>query len=262
MKNKKILTGFVGLFAICLVTAGVVGYLFSQELVFNGNQVNINGEEFQEISCDIGSECYGSEVELENDLSMNALMSLTSENDVGVETKYVSELTLAQKVVDFDLDKWDLLVDGDEVVVEYTIVGDSFSAEVVEGELENYVLIYYADNDDRFANPGEAVLIEDVLGNLPAVDDENADLNDYSLEYPTTPFGAKIWYVPSDSLTEGVIDWSRANEFLFETELIQHSDEEITIYSGQTLFVTPVSIIDAGLLEGEYSGIANIARLA
>jgi len=264
--NKKFLTIFVGIFAFALVSAVAVSYLYSQEVSIFANQVEIDGgEASQQVSCDIGATCYGDEVILTNDLEINSLMSLTSENDEGASTKYVSTLTLAKKVVDFGNPIWDLVegVEAESIEVEYTVAGSSFSAEVVGEGKTGYVLIYYADNDDRFAYPGEAVLIEDVAGNLPAVDDENADLNDYSAEYPTTPFGAKIWYVPENALDEGVIDWTRASEFLFETKLVQYNSEgDITLYPTQVLSVTPGTTIEAGLPEGIYNATANIARLA
>lgn len=263
--NKKYLSIFIGVFAISLITAGVVNYLYSQEIIADGNQVEIIGEPSQEISCDIGAECFGSEVELYNDLSMNALMSLTSENDEGVSTKYVSELNLTQKVVDFSLDVWELLPGGNTAVVEYTLVGDEFTVEVIEGGLEGYVLVYYKDNSDRFNSPAEAILIEDVEGNLPYENDANKDEYNYceTKEYLTCN-GGKIWYLPQEAVdSEGIIDWSRASEFLFETELIQyHVSGEITVYPEQVLLVTPVVTIEASLPEGNYSSIANIARLA
>lgn len=260
--NKKILGIFVGVFALALVSAGIVSYLYSQEIILNGNQVEINGLESQTILCDIGAECPGSDITIENDLNMNALMSLSSENSEGASIKYVSTLTLTKKNVDFNANVWTIPVGAETVEVEYTVAGESFSAEVIGEGNSGYVLVYYADNDDRFANPGETVLVENVLGNLPSGTDDNV-VNDYSLEYPTTPHGAKIWYVPETAVPNGVVDWSRASEFLFETELIQYNvDGEIIVYPTQTLVVTPVAMIEAGLPQGDYNATANVARLA
>ena len=123
--------------------------------------------------------------------------------------------------------------------VKYTIVGDEFSAEVVGEGIPGYELVYYADEDDRFANPGETVLVEGVSNNLPSIGDENADLNDYSDEYPTTPHGAKLWYVPTESVP--TVNWGDASNFYFETELIQfNSDGSIVLYPGMNLVITPV----------------------
>ena len=260
--NKKFLGIFIGVFALALVTAGVVNYLYSQEIILNGNQVEIDGLESQTIPCDIGDECPGSDVTIENDLSMNALMSFSSDNSEGASIKYVSTLTLTEKTVDFNADVWTIPDEAETVEVKYTVAGDSFSAEVIGEGKEGYVLVYYADNDDRFANPGETVLIENVLGNLPSDTDDNI-VNDYSVEYPTTPHGAKIWYVPSDAVPEGVVNWGRANEFLFETALIQYNiDGEITVYPTQILVVTPVALIEVILPQGDYNATANVARLA
>ena len=43
MNKKKMLMFAIPLLAITLVTAAAVGYLYSQEIILHGNQVNING---------------------------------------------------------------------------------------------------------------------------------------------------------------------------------------------------------------------------
>jgi len=181
----------------------------------------------------------------------------------GITTEIVGELELTKKTVDFNLDVWEVL--GNKVQIEYTVVGVEFNAEVTE-DLQSetdYVLVYYADNDDRFANPGQAVLVEDVSENLPGVDDENADLNDYSAEYPTTPFGAKIWYVPLDALTKvnGAydIDWNRASEFYFESSLIQYNDlGQITVYPNEVLDFCVENDFALNLVEHKYTITVDI----
>ena len=261
--KKQIIMPVMIILGLSFVAVGVVGYLYSQELILNGNQVEIDGLTTQTIPCDVGAECEGSDITIYNDLSMDALMYLDSNGDEEVNKKYVSTLTLTEKVVDFNADVWTIPTEAETLEVEYTIVGDSFEAEVIGEGKAGYVLVYYADNDNRFANPGEAVFLDDIEGNLPAIDDENADLNDYSLEYPTTPHGAKLWYVPETALTLGVIDWSRASEFLFETKLIQYNLEgQVTVYQGQTLVVTPVATIDAGEPAGVYTSSFDVARTA
>ncbi len=189
-----------------------------------------------------GETIIGSEITLTNNAPSERIISIIDDSGEDVEVSYVGELELTKKTVDFNLDVWEVL--NDKVQIEYTVIGEEFNAEVIGTEITGYVLVYYADNDDRFANPGQAVLVKDVLENLPGVADKNANLNDYSLEYPTTPFGAKIWYVPSNALTlnGGAYDiaWGRASEFYFESSLIQYNAEgQITIYPSEVLDFTP-----------------------
>jgi len=198
---------------------------------------------------------------LEKKISNSAWEVGVGDSDL-ITTSYVGELELTKKTVNFALDEWAVL--SDKVQIEYIIAGEEFNAEVITDAQNSvdYVLVYYADNDVRFANPGQAVLVEDVEGNLPATDDENADLNDYSLEYSTTPFGAKIWYVPMDALIyvgNGAydIDWARASEFYFETSLIQYNkDGLITVYPDEVLDFTPMYEFDA--ITGTYTVTTSV----
>ncbi len=260
--KKKLLYGLiVPLVAILVigVSASAVYYVFFSAS-FNVNNIDGMGTFQDDI---VGDFEFGDVIvgktrilgnDLENDRNILITTSLGDEN-IGVE--YKSTLELTKKDVDFGLDSWVIPADAEKVQVEYTIVGDEFSAEVVEGLNENYVLIYYADAEDRFANPEEAILIENVEGNLPNIGDANA-VNDYSEEYVTS-HGAKIWYVPSDAILNGVIDWTRASDFYFESKLIQYnSDGEITFYSGDSLDIIPEYTPDE-FAEGDYTIETTIA---
>lgn len=229
----------------------------SQGLLVDGEQMPKSGEiEYEVTMYSLEAETVSSSHHLENTANVNADVILKpvctnpeKPNSCDeIKTKIVGTLELTKKTVDYSLDIWDIPTEAEKVQIEYTIVGDEFSAEVVadlQGEI-GYVLIYYADNDNRFANPGQAVLVEDVAGNLPAVGDFNI-VNDYSEEYPTTPFGAKIWYVPMTALTFDEsseaydIDWNVvvASTYYFESSLIQYnSDGQITVYPGEVLDFT------------------------
>lgn len=249
--NKKFLLIFIVL-GVPMVLA--LGYFTLFTATFGTVLAAIDGTPIEQ---EIPSEVYTGEVyrgssnDITNDAPSAREIELIDDGGLcDITTKYVSTLGLTKKVVAFGEPNWTWIAGG-EVEVEYTVVGSEFSAEVIGEGIEGYVLVYYADNDDRFANPGETVLVENVAGNLPGVDDKNANLNDYSLEYPTTPHGAKIWYVPETAVPNGVVDWTRANEFLFETNLIEYNAEgQITIYSGQTLTVTPLYLIGEGTTSG------------
>lgn len=185
-----------------------------------------------------------------------------TENEI--TTIYKSEITLTEKVVDFSKDVWEIPTWADTVTVEYTLVGDSFTAEVIEEDaIEGYVLIYYKDNSDRFNSPAKAILIDDVEGNLPYNDDANTGEYDYcATEEYKTCFGAKIWYVPEDAIIEDELNWARASEFYYETELIQYNaDGQLTLYPDNTLSFSIVNGFNVALTPGTYLITTNILPL-
>jgi len=261
--NKKLLMfGVLGLFAFAMISAIAYYTLFS--VTFNvtpaisiegDTTYNLEGEYFA------GEDIVGTTIEISNDAPSERLITITDDSTEDILVRYVSELTLAQKVVDFNLDKWELLSEGNTAVVEYTLVGDEFSAEVTSGELTDYVLVYYKDNSDRFNSPATAIGVNEVSGNLPYEDDANADEYDYcSTEEYVTCHGAKIWYVPETAIDgSGNVNWGMANNFLFETELIQfNSDGEIVVYPSQTLTITPI-YTPSDYASGEYTIETTIA---
>lgn len=181
----------------------------------------------------------------------------------GMSTEYVGTVKLSQKNTN-----WQPITPMNErIIVHHTIVGDEFSAEVVHNEIEEYSLIYYADNDERFANPAEAILVENVVGNLPYNTDANRDdagLYNYCVSdsYEMCN-GAKIWYVPTDAIgPNNNLDWSRMDEFYFETELIQYNAEgEIILYSGHTLEFEIENMFSAMVAPGDYTTTTSINPL-
>lgn len=242
--NKKLLGMMgIGLFAVALVSAITYYAVFSATITIQ-ESVTLEGNTEQELGeVYAGEEIVGETITISNNAPSERTITITDDSDEDVNVRYVSELTLAQKVVDFNLDVWELLEGGNVATVEYTLVGDEFSAEVTSGELTDYVLVYYKDNSDRFNSPATAIGTDLVSGNLPYETDANADEYDYcdTGEYDTCQ-GAKIWYVPADTVDEsGNVNWARASEFLFETELIQFNSEgQITLYSGTDLEITPI----------------------
>ena len=196
-------------------------------------------------------------------LTAHSAVSYTNEwmNTDGVTTKYNGVLTLTEKIVNFSEDVWTIPPNADTVVVEYTLVGDEFSAEVVEGEKGGYMLVYYKDNSDRFADPAQAILVEDVSGNLPYATDGNADEYDYCAtgEYLTC-HGAKLWYVPETAVdSEGNIHWGMASSFFYETELVQYNAEgELTLYPEHTLNFKAINEFVTEIAPGIYTTITDI----
>ena len=258
--NKKYLAfGILGLFALALISGGLITYYgqSTHELSIESPVAYI-GDETYTISDFAGQLIEGNELGMKNNADFSVLMQISDDTPEGIETTYKGDLELTKKTVDFTKDVWVVL--NDKVQVEYTVFGEEFSAEVVEGnEITDYVLIYYKDNSDRFNEPAEAILVE---GNnfpyLPYKTDRNSE-EDGTYDYCSTGeydtcHGAKIWYVPSDALLGGVIDWTRASKFYFESSLIQYNAEgQITVYPSETLDFTPV--FDVSLL---FNGTADI----
>jgi len=259
--NKKIMWGImIPLFAIVLVSAGLIIHynLFQQEI--NVDQpIKITGEITQVIDCEAGTTCLGEEIKILNEGTQEISVSIINDAKEGIEVSYIGNLELTKKNVDFGNPVWEV-IDG-KVQIEYTIVGSEFSAEVVEGEIEGYELIYYPDNDDRFVNPSEVWFIDFLPEmNLPAEWDYNhggfeGDYDYCLTEEYLTCHGAKIWYVPSDAINpDGSLVWGRANEFYFETELIQYNSEgNIITYPNNNLLITPSYELDIALEEGTYN---------
>ncbi|MCK5474200.1 MAG: hypothetical protein KAI53_02235 [Candidatus Aenigmarchaeota archaeon] len=180
----------------------------------------------------------------------------------GITTRYVGMATLTKKTVDFGSEVWDVPIGAETVDIEYTLIGDSFEAEVVSNAQENYVLIYYKDNSDRFNSPADAIYVADVTGNLPYSTDGNVDEYDYCAtgEY-TTCHGAKLWYVPAGAVNnDGSIDWSQASAFFFETELIQYNQEgELTLYPQHVLNFGIENTFDIASIPGSHTITTKIA---
>jgi len=260
--NKKLLY-VLPLLAVVLVSAGLIEHygLFQQDIEVN-QPIEVIGDTSQSIPCEAGQTCDGSEITISNEGTQEIDVVISDSYEEGIKTTYNGELILSKKEVDFSKDVWDL-ISGDEVTISYAVVGDEFSSEVIDNAKEGYVLIYYKDNSDRFNSPAQAILIEDVEGNLPYEDDKNNDEYNYcdTGEYLTC-HGGKIWYVPSDAITGGNLDWSRASEFYYETELIQYSDGIITTYPNNVLTITPSYELDVALEEGTYTIETQINPIA
>jgi len=260
--NKKLLTfGIIGLFAVVLVSAALIEHygLFQQEI--NVNQpIEVIGDTSQTIPCEAGLSCDGTEITISNDGTQEIDVSITNNAEAGIEVVYSSQTTLTEKVVDFTKNIWEIPGNANTVNIKYTVVGNEFSAEV-PNPLFGYELIYYKDNSNRFANPAQAILVGNVVGNLPYDTDGNVDEYDYcdTGEYDTC-HGAKIWYVPSSAIIVGDLDWSRADEFYYETELIQYNlDGDIITYPNNTLTIVPTYSLDSMLEEGTYTVDTTIA---
>ena len=267
--NKKKLAMFVlPILCLALVTAGVIQYYGRvQQDITVKSPIEFTGVASTELTDEwANTEVLGSVMTVKNIAPFTVDVQIeTTDNSQGhIDVSYVGTLQLTKKTVDFTKDVWDVLTE--KVQIEYTVVGDEFSAEVVS-PITGYVLVYYKDNSDRFNEPAEAILVE---GNsfpyLPYKTDRNSAEDgtyDYchTNEYVTC-HGAKIWYVPSDAiLAGGVLDWSEASAFYFESSLIQYNAEgEITVYPTELLDFRPV--YELGSIEGTYTVTTSVNPVA
>ncbi len=267
MNKKKVLAfSILSFFALAFVTAGLVTNWFSQTSEFEyTSPISVDGETTFSSPVIGGDSIVGEYFIVSNDGSVEVLVQVVNDAETGIEVTYKGNLELTEKTVDFSLPVWEIPGDADKVQIEYTIVGDSFSAEVTEGELVGYELIYYKDNSDRFENPSSAISVGDVNENLPYETDGNTNEYNYceTEEYDTC-HGAKIWYVPSDAINgDNTLDWSRASEFYYESKLIQYNlDGELTIYPSEDLIITPEFEFSTYLEDGTYSVISEVVPLA
>lgn len=257
--NKKILLPLVFILGLAAVSAVAYYAIFSTTINVTP-AISVTGDLSYELEAFSGDTVGGSELLITNAADSERTITLSDDSPEDIDVSYLMNLPITQKIVDFNLDVWEIDEEGDTALVELVVVGDTFTAEVVEGNMEGYSLIYYKDNSDRFESPALAILIGDVEGNLPYENDKNADEYNYceTGEYATC-HGAKIWYVPTDAITEGELDWSRASEFLFETYLVQYNvDGELTIYGESSITVLPEYAV-GDYTNGTYTITTNVA---
>lgn len=197
----------------------------------------------------------------------------------GVTVTYMDSVHLENK----DPSTWAIIADGMEADVTFGLVGEEFAYMLEATGLQpsvEYVLIYYADQQDRFVdwggdNPGAILgtFTADGAGaisysyslnigmNMPHADDWNnappADYTGGSDNYAHKT-GAKIWLIPSadyDAGTKALSAWNPST-YLFETELIRYFDNavnEITIPSGEFIDFEICHDFDIAIIPGTYT---------
>ena len=151
--NKKLL-----IFGLPILLVGLVAAVLTYYAVFSVSfnvtpAITVSGDldyNIEEVQYS-GETIRGSTITITNDAPTERVITLSDESEADVDVSYVSKLTLAQKEVNFESDKWETLSEGNTAVVEYTVIDDQFTAKVTSGELEDYVLVYYKDKSDRFS---------------------------------------------------------------------------------------------------------------
>ena len=196
---------------------------------------------------------------IRNNACIDGTVSLdTVISSPGVTVTYKDSVHLENK----DPSGWTIISGDDtEADVTFEIVGEEFAYTLEATGLQidaEYVLIYYADFDERFNqwggnNPGALLGTftadsdgaisggnsVDIGMNMPHINDwNNAPPADYtqspdSYDHKT---GAKLWLVPSTDYVEGELTVWNPTTYLFETELIRYFGNdvnEITIPAGE-----------------------------
>lgn len=172
-------------------------------------------------------------------------------------TNPIGKLILENK----DSTNWDIIIDDVSAILKYHTEGTSFTYDLTgKVPLSNtdYILIYYADKQDRFENwggdnPGALIvkITSDGSGNivksgatdlgtvLPNQNDWNANPDpDYCNNHNgydsyTHCNGAKIWLVLAsdyDETNKKLTAWNPSN-YLFETDLISSNDADKVLYT-------------------------------
>ncbi len=201
-------------------------------------------------------------------------------SEEGVETSYWSTLDLSTK----NTSNWTTtgIAGG---TLTYNLVSNVFEYEFEAEGLNgggDYSLIYYADRQDRFNNPGgdnPGALIAEFTADengeiseqgtknlgmdLPHPNDWNGTADaDYCKKangYDDYELcrGAKIWLVPSSDYNKNTkqVNWSNMNDYLYETDLITYDDvnngEALHLGTGRLNFFVK-TVFDVALQPGEY----------
>jgi len=267
MSKKKLMTfGLIGLFALAFVSAGLLSYfgLFTFSATINP-AISVDGKLAPSISHDMPEEAPGGESfcwlhKVQNDASIDIDLSLVTTPEVhkgvtvgmyGVPETTTLELTSKD-------DDWKA-TSAMKATVIFDTVNPNFVGTLTTTGLvasTNYALIYYPDNEDRFASDkwngdgGQVIDIfttdgtgnyddsfdVDLARNLPHSDDWNinpspnyCDLHNGFDDYEHCR-GAKLWIVPVSDLTSDgeeydlpLTTWN-PTAWLFETDLITYSD--------------------------------------
>lgn len=269
-KKKLMLFSLVGLFTVALASAAILSYygvltwdidvgqavvltgspIFSSSLVagesftdcgIGGDGFNVKNNANVGIPIQLGTDCWKDEDKDDGTRYHTSIdwADVTNDKCDGITTEIYGILELTTKDVVFGDKEW-TETETAKATVKYTIVGSTFSAEVISSNgitLNDYSLIYYKDNSNRFSSPAKAILVGAVSGSLPYNDDGNLDEYEYCTEEEKYNHchGAKIWLVPKTDIDSGgSLTWANANDkWLFETDLIVYSNDttnnEITL---------------------------------
>ena len=251
--NKKLMVfGLLGIFALTIISAVVMPYLFSRNTTVDTEQTLTGlGLETETVPCNAGESCLGSSIIISSIANRDRTIEITTEKETGIGVNYVGTLFLTKK----DTTTW--VPTSEKIEITYTIVGDTFEAT---GDLPTgYVLVYAMDKENRFNDYATVIRVEDVDESLPMTGDWNANANpDYcnnnnGFDSYAHCVGAKIWAIPESAIGvlsgDGIsykLTWAGMTNYYWETDLIYYfanADGEITVPANSFIEFYPQYVI-------------------
>jgi len=245
---------------IAIVLVGLLTIGASAALLDYYGRVTLTGNVLQSVTIDNpsytltgvhGGETVCVEHQISNaaDVDIPAWLNIYYEDGITVEFKNTLDLTSK------DSDTWAITSDMKATIV-YRVMKPTFVYKIDATGLETeeeYVLIYYADQPERFTVWGGAPALElgswtatasgEIhefefcdTGDMPYANDwNNRPPADYTASPDGYPHrtGAKLWLIPSDCYNgdDVVVSWE-PDRFLFETDLIryfQDNNDKLTV---------------------------------
>jgi predicted ribosomally synthesized peptide with SipW-like signal peptide len=140
-------------------------------------------------------------------------------------------VTATAQLVAKNTTSWDPIAEGASAVLTYGVSGETFDYSLVGSGVAagNYQLVYYPD---PWANPKVVTLI-----GVPFAVDGTGVVNqsgnvELGMDLPTLtdanyPVGAKVWLVPTASLSGNNLSWTNLGQFLFDLSLVNYDDSGI-----------------------------------
>ena len=286
MKRKTMKIGIVAialLLAATLVSAGILTYYGKITTTATVSQsILVDGKDYSSPITDDITATGGCTVckshWIKNNACIDGTVSLVTTADSAITVTYMDSVHLENK----NPSDWSTISDNMQADLTFGLVGEEFAYALEATGLQpsvEYVLIYYADQQSRYANwggdnPGALLgtftadsngeisysYSLDIGMDMPHADDwNNAPPADYiSKDGYAHKTGAKIWLVPSGDYDKGAKELTVWNPttYLFETELIRYFDNavnEITIPAGEFVDFEICHYFDMAIIPGIYT---------
>jgi len=244
--NKKWLMFGLPILGLMVVSAALTYYAVFSVAVTVNQPIDVDGNLEQSVNCNVGSVCLGTPITISNDANSNKVVVLTDDNeDENIDVSYVGKLDLVAK----DLDDWEQHPETRSAKIIYTILNDEFMWRYVSSkgfDRDKYTLIYYKDNDANADDADRLMTLGESSGfshKLPQTNDWNegveANYCDGANGFDSYEHckGAKLWLVPTEAITGNTVDWTKASQFLFETDLIWYSYSETDLIVPANSFI-------------------------
>jgi len=291
-KNKKLLTfGIIGLFAMVLVSAGLLTYYgqvqqnvnVEQGLAVDGNSWN-EPITFEYDTTSLENSIFVSAHTLENTATVNAIVDLSDVcTGVGscddITTTYYSETNLRSGTLELSKKDSNWLPIGTKVSIEYSTDEDgNFIIENPENIPTDYILVYYkdeefADDPTRMGTPAKAYEVNGDFA-IPSKDEGNTKTDvDYCITIDNYEHckGAKLWLVPEVEYNpiDNTLAWATGwkDNYYFETDLLGWNEDNlltnpITILAGEVRDFIIVTEFPVGVIPGSYTITTSVVPTA